>query len=125
MPCETIWEKHGVVWNFKGEITEDLVDQVNQDTRADPRFGDIEYWICDYSNATSFSVSTEMLRRYVELDKATSAKKPNIKLAFIPGPVIVKGLINMYLGHHSMLGVLWEAGVFDTQEAAREWVGAV
>ncbi len=124
MSYESIWEDRGLVTRFRDEVTEDVLNHSALEAFADPRFENIEYWISDLSDISGFPASSQSVRRTADLDKMASKRNPDLKVAIIPGPMVVRGMANMYRTFNEIMGTSWKIEIFDTEDAARKWAVA-
>ena len=125
MPYKLTWEDRGVVAQYWGVITCDVLFQSNEEQKLDPRDDHNEYALGVFSNSVVFDVSGPELRRIAAMDAAASQTKPNFVVAIVAEQAVIHGLANMYRLQHEAVGGQWNTNFFTTEEEARRWIAEV
>jgi hypothetical protein len=120
MACTTHWEDTGVLWVFTGEVTDEDLLSINLALYEDARFPELTYAIANYLDVTTFSATSDMIRRIAVMDRTAAQINPNLKIASIATKDLIKGLTRMY---ELSADTSWEVGSFEDEQSAREWIG--
>lgn len=122
MSYEIIWESHGVIKRFVGEVTDlDMMKSVI-DTESDARFDDLRYTINDFLAMTGFSFGLSEIDDIAVIDKGASMTNPRIRIAVVTtSPDIVK------LATHYATSPMnaYPTKIFTSLADARAWIGPV
>lgn len=122
MSHEIIWESHGVVKRFFGEVTDHDMMQSVIETESDARFDDLRYTINDFLGITGFSFGLSEIDDIAIIDKGASMTNPRIRIAVVTtSPDIVK-LATHYA--NSPMNA-YPTKIFTSLADARAWLGPV
>lgn len=122
MAYKTFWEERGIKWVFSGKLTNDDLLNCNKELYEDPRFLDIEYELCDFTDVEDFPIDSKVIRIVGEMDMEQSKKNSNIKVAIISNETVMFGLTRMY--EAAAFSSPWETQFFENEEDARAWINA-
>lgn len=122
MPCRTTWEKHGILWEFHGDVTGREVDHVNDRFVKDIRRHDVSYQLIDARGVTSTDWTARDAHLIAAKDFGANLKIKGLKLAFVASDPGFLALVDEYVKQSEDMQSSWEFRLFDTIEEAREWV---
>lgn len=122
MPYETHWEAEGIRWVYTGTMTDDDVLRPNLELYEDPRFATIRYEIADFREVDEFTASAQTVRRLSRMDKDQSVRNPHVKVAIVVRSALTRGIAHMY--GFSGGDTPWTTEVFESEEAARDWLAS-
>ena len=114
------WDKDGVYVKFSGVVTaQDLID-ANNYVLSNANFESINYQIFDFLHVDDFKVTSHDITLIAMMDKSQIESKKEMKIAILTMNNYVKELTLEY--DQFMTGSDWETKIFETAEAAKEWV---
>jgi len=120
MSYEIIWEPHGVIKRFSGQLTDqDLVQSVI-DTEGNMAFDGLRYVINDFLAIDACSASASDVEEISILDKGASMSNPRIRIAVVTtSPEVV------VLTEHYAKSPLcaYPIRIFRSLAEARTWLG--
>lgn len=122
MPCRTTWEKHGILWEFYGDVTGKEIDTVNSRFFRDQRRHDVDYQIIDATGVTGTDWKALDAPLIAAKDFGVQREVQGLKLAFITSDVAFGALVDEYILISEQLDTSWEFRRFDDLAAARAWV---
>ena len=122
MPLKTYWEPEGYVYECIGIVTAEDIEKINFDfldipEGVKPRYQLINGLYCDkmvLDKLDLVNISAD--------DLAVSRKYPNIKVAMVGTNPEFKNVFMDYMQISWAINSSWEFRIFDTLEAAREWL---
>ena len=120
MPHSTRWEPLGVCWTFRGVVDGDELRRSNEEIFGDSRFDAMTYQLVDLTGVERFEVTTDEMIAIAALDRAAALSNPHVLVAVAASDAIVRQLSALYA--EECASSPWEHRVFDTVEAAREWL---
>lgn len=122
MSYEVIWESHGVIKRFFGEVTDlDMMKSVI-DTESDARFDDLRYTINDFLGMTGFSFGLSEIDDIAVIDKGASMTNPRIRIAVVTTSPDIVNFATHYA--NSPLNA-YPTRIFTSLVDARAWIGTV
>lgn len=124
MPCKTLWEDHGILWEYYGEVTGDEIDTVNSRFFGDERHKDVDYQIIDATGVTGTDWSARDAHLIAAEDFGAQREVQDLKLPFIVTEPAFSAPVDEYIAISERLDTTWEFRRFGTVEQAREWVEA-
>ena len=114
------WSKEGVYVKFSGVVTaQDLID-ANNYVLSNANFESINYQIFDFLQIDDFKVTSHDITLIAMMDKSQIESKEEMKIAILTVNNYVKEITSEY--DQFMIGSAWETKIFETAEAAKEWV---
>ena len=122
MPHINQWEKDGLYRKFTGEITGHEILESNFGLQIQPEFQSIKYIINDFTEVTGHSIDNSHTELYAQTDEKAASNKGNseLKIALLVTQPSLIALAENY--RNEMKGNMFECEIFQTIEAAREWV---
>ena len=115
-----MWEAEGVLVRFYGDLTNGDFFESNQELFLDERFPNSRYSLCDFSEVTQFSITSQAVMETAELDREHSKRNPNFKIATVVNDIVMFGLMRVYKTTTDQQA--FETEVFETLEDARKWL---
>jgi hypothetical protein len=123
MAHENHWPNRGFHCVFCGPLDVPELHRGIDEFYSDPRSERCRYMIVDFAAATLPEIPKLENAKFAALDKGGSAYITEFKQAFVATSPQVRGFAEEHIERLEKLGVPWEFAVFDTLEAAQEWVG--
>ena len=120
MTFNITWDKKGVYVKFRGVVTaQDLID-ANNYVLSNANFESINYQIFDFLQIDDFKITSHDITIIATMDKSQTESKEVMKIAILTVNNYVKEITSEY--DQFMIGSDWETKIFETAEAAKEWV---
>lgn len=114
------WDKKGVYVKFRGIVTaQDLID-ANNYVLSNAKFESINYQIFDFLRIDDFKITSHDITLIATMDKSQTESKEEMKIAILTGNNYVKEITSEY--DQFMIGSDWKTKIFETAEAAKDWV---
>jgi hypothetical protein len=121
MSYRACWDDYGVRFEFYDVLTAQDLMGSSKELVEDPRFENIAYELGNFHNVKSVEVSSTTVRHMAKIDLAASKRNPNLKIALVVDSMLMLSLTRMW--ELSGGGKIWEARIFDNEEAAKLWIG--
>lgn len=121
MSYKTHWEQHGIRWVYAGVMSDRDALASNEEFYSDARSVFAKYQIVDFLQVTDVDLTADTVREIARRDKVKAAENPGIKVAFVTTRDVFKGFARMY--ELTVGDEVWESQIFETEAAAREWLG--
>lgn len=122
MSYEIIWESHGVIKRFIGEVTDlDMMKSVI-DTESDSRFDDLRYTINDFLEMTGFSFGLAEIDDIAIIDKGASMTNPRIRIAVV---TTSPDIVNFAIHYANSPLNAYPTKIFTSLADARAWIASV
>ena len=119
MNCELVWEPHGVVLCFNGQVSINDILYATIAYQADPRFDDLLFVIADYSQITGCVANQPDIEVIWVADSGAAHTNPKIRKAVVTTSSDVIALAMQYKG----IGTpAFPVEIFATQSQARAWL---
>jgi len=112
------------VWSGEANDAEmcDSLTKYQQDIRSDPEYCSYNE-IVDFSKASGFKITTEGLRKLVQIASAGDNQEFRTKMAIIVSAPVAYGLARMYEVYRSLIPkVSKEIRIFRQYESALDWL---
>ena len=122
MPLKTYWEPEGYVYECLGVVTAEEIAAINFDFLDIPEGVTPRYQIINGLGAERMEVDKLDLVDISADDLAMSRKYPNIKVAMVGTDPTFRQVYDDYMRISWAINTSWEIRIFDTMEAAREWL---
>ena len=120
MPHTTKWERRGVTWIFWGVVSGEELLEANQEIYGDARFDGMRFQIVDMTAVERFDVSLDDMTVLAATDKAASKSNPDVRVAVAARDELIRQLSLYY--EREADGSPWRQQIFESVEAARNWV---
>ena len=124
MKYSVLRDPSGLVFRFLGELCAEDIRDANMDFHGDSRFKSLKYSIWDFSSSTLGAIQLGHMLTFVAEDYGGTFTVREHRLAIIVGDPHAKALMQFYIEKSVDCNSSWSFGLFETQEAAREWVDA-
>lgn len=124
MPCRTTWEKHGILWEFYGEVTGREIDHVNDRFVKDARRHDVSYQLIDALGVTGTDWTARDAHLIAAKDFGANLKVKDLKLAFVATDPGFVALVEEYVKQSQDMVSSWSFRLFDDLAEARAWIDA-
>ncbi|MDP3515347.1 MAG: hypothetical protein Q8S20_21600 [Sulfuritalea sp.] len=121
MGYELIWEPHGVIKRFVGEVTDADISASIVVTHGDERFDSLRYIINDFLGGTERSVPPAAIEEIVAIEHAASISNPRIRIALVAADADFVEMADQYAG--SALKA-YPTRIFSSLDEARTWLDA-
>lgn len=122
MPIKTYWEQEGFVFECSGIVTAEEISEINFDFLDVPEGVTPRYQLINAEALERFDLSELDLVDISTDDLSVSRKYPNVKVAMVTHDKEVRKVFMDYIKISWAINTSWEIRVFDTLEAAREWL---
>ena len=122
MPLKTYWEPEGFVYECVGVVTAEEIAAINFDFLNIPEGVTPKYQIINGLGAEKMELDKLDLVDITTEDLAVSRKYPNIKVAMVGTDPAFIQIYQDYMRISWAINTSWEIRIFDTLEAAREWL---
>lgn len=122
MPLKTYWEQEGFVFECSGVITAEDIEKINFDFLDIPKGVTPRYQLINCLCCDKMELNKLDLVNISADDLAVSRKYPNIKVAMVGTNPKFKAVFMDYMQISWAINSSWEFRIFDTMEAAREWL---
>ncbi len=124
MATKVVWiGQNGIYRKFYDTLTVEDVMQENLLVLGDPRSDDLRYLIADFTAVTDSSITTKDAGDISLFDKPAAFSIKQLKIAFVVSGEAQQALVRLY--ELNAVDSNWEFEIFETIEAAREWVADV
>ena len=120
MPYHIDWKDRGVYWTYTGIVTGTDLLQSNFDIYGDERFDQLTYQIVNLLEAESFEVTERQIQKMAHLDAAAAKTNTRIRVAVVARSRQAIQIQQWYAKNIPDGG--WPTQLFETLEAAEEWV---
>lgn len=124
MPYETVWEKHGTVWTFFGEISFEEIDKANKEFYSDKRSDNCKYQIFNGIQVTNITMDKKDTLVTACSDSGASMSITNVKVALVGGPDELIKLYEEYINISKKINRSWQFKIFESLEMAKQWVSS-
>ena len=121
MPYEISWEPLGVAFRFSGVVLDEDSIAASEELYASPLFPTMKYQIIDFSHIEEFALSSTANRKIAEWDQVAAERNPDMKQAVITSAPLVRGMVNVYVAIHEVVGGSWTTRFFEREKDARAW----
>ncbi len=121
MSYELVWEPHGVVLNFSGQLVPNDPLNATADYEGDSRFDELLYVIADYTQITGCDARPDDIENVWAIDWAAKHSNPKIRKAVVTTSTAV---IKMADHYRNNLGAAYPVEIFATRADARAWLNA-
>ncbi|MGV7224650.1 MAG: hypothetical protein ACQ9MH_24430 [Nitrospinales bacterium] len=111
----------GVYCAVNGEVTLDDFLKGSNEAYSEPYLKTQRYQIVDFTNCSSFNLSSDDMVVIAKMDKEISRVNPNIFIAIIAPSDITFGMSRVYQAYAEETGFKIE--VFRNRELANVWIG--
>lgn len=122
MPLKTYWEQEGFVFECSGVITAEDIEKINFDFLDIPKGVTPRYQLINGLGCDKMELDKLDLVNISADDLAVSRKYPNIKVAMVGTNPQFKDVFMDYMQISWAINSSWEFRIFETMEAAREWL---
>ena len=122
MPIVTYWEAEGFVFESKGVVTAEEIFAGGEQFLSVPEGITPKYQLVDCLNVEDFDLSELDVVDISADDLAASRKYPNIKVAMVAQKGHVMEKFMKYLKVSWAINTSWEIRIFNSIEAARDWL---
>ncbi len=120
----TTWEQEGVFLQFSGTLTLEEIRQCNDELYSDPRFSNVKYQVCDYSDVEQINLTIKETKVLAAIDKGASVSITEMKVALITTDKQLMELGSQYIETSKKLNSTWEFCLCDSVEDARKWISS-
>lgn len=122
MPIATHWEPEGFVYECRGIVTSQEILECGGDFLQVPEGVTPKYQLINCLKVDQFDLSEMDIVNISADDLAASRKHPNIKVAMISQKENVMEKFMTYLKVSWAINTSWEIRIFNSLEAARDWL---
>lgn len=122
MPIRTYWEPEGFVFECSEVVTAQEIAEINFDFLNVPVGITPRYQLINAEAIDRFDLNELDLVNLSADDLSVSRKYPNIKVAMVSQDKEARKLFMDYIKISWAINTSWELRVFNTLEAAREWL---
>ena len=122
MPVVTNWEPEGLVYTAIGVISAEEIGAINFDFLNVPEGVTPRYQLIDATKAERFELDKMDLVNISADDLSVSRKYPDVKVAMVAKKQKIKEVFMEYMKISWAINTSWEIRIFDSLEAAREWL---
>lgn len=122
MSYRTVWEDHGIRWEFYGEVTGTEIDSANSEFLRDPRRETARYQIIDASGVTGTDWNARDAHVIAARDFNANRMTRHLKLAFVVSDPDFSALVDEYVKISRDLETSWQFARFDDVPSARDWI---
>lgn len=119
MTYENVWQDHGLIFHYIGDVDGEEIYQSNHEAIQDQRFGELRYQIVDLLEASSFDCNSEQIKRIVRQDVATAARYPDILVLIITDNDLIHGFARMY-EQYAGDQTTWTTEIYDSMDKAEQ-----
>ena len=120
MPFTNKWKDNMIERVATGKVTGEEIIQSSLDMYGDERFDRLRYGLVDFTQAESFEIDEEEIKKVAYMDRAAARSNPNLKIAIVAPQDVINRLANSYVVFAEASP--WEAEVLNTLEEARQWL---
>ncbi len=125
MAYKTIWEEHGIFWQYFGVVTAEDISQSQEEFFEDYRSKNSKYQLIDTSGIEELIWQGDDIVETSANDVGASMAVKDLKIAFIASDnQDVREKINAYIELCKEMEASWTFGVFEDMGAARKWINA-
>lgn len=124
MPLTTYWEPEGFVFECSGIVTAEEISEINFDFLDVPEGVTPKYQLINAMAVEKFDLNELDLVNISADDLSVSRKYPNVKVAMVARDREIQDIFMNYIKISWAINTSWEIRVFDTLEAAREWLNS-
>jgi len=78
MPFKKVWESHGVVATWYGDVIDEELLRYAQSVHASPEFDTLRYSLLDFRNCTGITFSHDNMEYIAALDEVAFSRVKNI-----------------------------------------------
>lgn len=120
MPIEIRWLDHGLIKQFSGHLSTEMLLETIGSNLADPRFDSAEYGIFDFTEVTSHDLTTRAIEEAAAFDQLPSEINPRMKVALVVTDPVLTAFAEQYANsdvHH------FRTRVFKSIDLAKVWLG--
>jgi len=120
-----VFEDYGIYFVIENDFSdEDLLSFKSEIVRKG--ITHVKYILWDFSAVTSFSVSSDTIKKLAGEEAIFFRDNPGVKMAVVTKKVIVKGLTNLFGAYFEIAGGQeFGAEFFNSEEEARSWLSVV
>lgn len=122
MPYRTIWEEHGVCWEFYGYVSAEEINEANEEFYRDYKSKNASYQLINTLETTDVEWRELDIVEVSAKDLGASRVLPNLKVAFVANNDEVWTKIEKYVGISAMMNSTWTFMGFENLEEARSWL---
>lgn len=123
MAYRTIWEPHGVVWVYSGQVTAEEIESANREFYGDPRSDRTRYQIIDTRQVDGVEWGDRSIKTTAAQDSGAERTLKNVKVAYVATDPEIVSMMEGYVEISKALNSSWTFQGFEDLESAREWVG--
>ncbi|MAT97040.1 MAG: hypothetical protein CL608_07855 [Anaerolineaceae bacterium] len=124
MPYQTTWEKHGIMWEFFGDVTAQEIEEANDEFYRDGRSDTAKYQIIDALRVTSVEWSERDIKMIAAYDIGAARVIKNLKVAFVVVDKEFTDKLEKYMDISRKLNSSWQFKGFQDMNNARAWIDA-
>ena len=125
MPIKTYWEAEGFVYDCRGSVTAQEIFESGDDFLEVPEGVFPKYQLVNCLGVEQFDLDEMDVVNISADDLAASRKYPNIKVAMIAQKGHVTEKFMSYLKVSWAMNTNWEIRIFNSVEAARDWLSHI
>lgn len=122
MPLKAYWEKEGFVYECLGVLTAEEIAEINFDFLNVPEGVTPRYQLINGLGCKRMELDKLDLVDISADDLAVSRKYPNIKVAMVGTNPEFRKVFMDYMQISWAINTSWEFRIFDSMEAARDWL---
>ena len=116
------WTDNNIIVEFHGDLILEDINSANNIIYSDARFDTMQYQIADFSDVTSFNLTSENVKMVSVIDRTSTVWNNNIKIACISNNKIITDNIKIYL--KIMDATAWSCKIFKSKKEALKWCKA-
>lgn len=125
MPVITYWEPEGFVYETNGIVTAGEIFESSQDFLEVPKEVTLKYQLINALEIEKLELSKVDVVDISADDLAASRRYPNIKVAMVTQKGHVMETFMNYLKISWAINTSWEIRIFNSLEAARDWLSTL
>ena len=110
----------GIYVSLEGEVTLNDFISAASDAYSEEHIQDQKYQIIDFTNCSSFNLSTNDMLEIAKIDKKASIKNPSIRIAIIAPNDLTFGMSRVYEAYADDTG--FDIKVFRNSNDAKLWI---
>ena len=122
MPYRTTWEKHGIMWEFYGDVTAQEIEDANDAFYSDERSDTAKYQIVDATKVSSVEWSERDIKVIAAYDIGAARVIKNLKVAYVAVDEEITGKLEKYIDISRKLNSSWQLKGFQNFSSAKAWV---
>ena len=113
-------DKQGIYVTLEGKVTLEDFKVGASEAYSEENIQTQNYQIIDFTNCSSFDLSSSDMQEIARIDKEASEKNPNIKIAIIAPTDVAFGMSRVYEAYTDETG--FDTMVFRNSEDAEAWI---